>query len=247
MDVFVASAPGQIPTGDEWLSRIKRALKEADTYLILLTPISIERRWLWFETGAAWMSERRLLPVAACGLPKEQVPLPLGAHQVLSLHLEGDVKQLFRDLRLAVQDVSKFMSDVETITAAMSSRAITPGGETDAPEVTYIAAHLLELLNQLPGATPQSHERADSLIRNAVLTDGAELRDLRRAGVQAGQSSGTLTGEASTSLAWLLRRAREIQSTNVASGFNYAKIDWDEWDRHWTTAQRALSSLVATR
>lgn len=108
LELFVASSPGAIPTGEEWLAAIKRNLKAADTYLILLTPRSIERLWIWFETGAAWMSDRRLLPVTALGLEKRDVPLPLGAHQVLSLENVADVQQLFRDLRIAVADAEKF-------------------------------------------------------------------------------------------------------------------------------------------
>jgi len=115
VNVFVASSPGEIPTGEEWLPAIKDHLKDADTYLILLTPRSVTRLWLWFETGAAWMSERRMLPVTALGLEKRDVPMPLGAHQALSLEDEGDVQQLFRDLRIAVTDASRFCAAVKAV------------------------------------------------------------------------------------------------------------------------------------
>jgi hypothetical protein len=58
------------------------------------------------------MSERRLLPVTALGLKKSEVPMPLGAHQALSLDSEEDVRQLFRDLRIAITDVSRFCAAI---------------------------------------------------------------------------------------------------------------------------------------
>lgn len=114
VEVFIASRPGEIPTGDEWLAAIKDQLRQADTYLVLLTPLSIQRPWIWFETGAAWMSGRRLLPVTV-GMSKHDVPMPLGAHQALSLDSAEDVTQLFRDLRIAVADVTRFCAEVKSI------------------------------------------------------------------------------------------------------------------------------------
>jgi len=97
LQLFVASKPGEIPTGEEWLREIKSRLRASDTYIVLLTPISVERPWIWFETGAAWMGDRKLIPVVGGGLSKAAVPYPLGAHQALSLDSFGDVEQLFRD------------------------------------------------------------------------------------------------------------------------------------------------------
>jgi hypothetical protein len=54
-----------------------------------------------------------MLPVTALGLRKGDVPMPLGAHQALSLEDESDVRQLFRDLRIAVADASHFCASVK--------------------------------------------------------------------------------------------------------------------------------------
>lgn len=55
--VFVASKAGQIPTGSEWLNEIHDKLRLAASYLLLLTPTSIRRYWVWYEAGAAWRSQ----------------------------------------------------------------------------------------------------------------------------------------------------------------------------------------------
>src|SRR5258705_10828423 len=65
--VFGASKAGQIPTGSDWLREIHQNLTDAASYLLLLTPRSIERPWVWYEAGAAWKSNKRQLPVVAAG------------------------------------------------------------------------------------------------------------------------------------------------------------------------------------
>ena len=50
---FIASCPGDIRADENWLGGIERALQEADTYIILLTPESVLRPWVSFESGAA--------------------------------------------------------------------------------------------------------------------------------------------------------------------------------------------------
>jgi TIR domain len=72
---FVASKAGDIPTGADWLDEIHTNLRAAETYIVLLTPRSIERHWVWYESGAAWQSESRRLPVLAGGARGEPYPV----------------------------------------------------------------------------------------------------------------------------------------------------------------------------
>jgi len=116
--VFVASKAGDIPTGSDWLGAIEEELKKADTYVLLLTPFSVKRFWLWYESGAAWMSERPFVPVTAAGLAKADVPYPLGALQALALEDRGDAAQLARDLGATIADVDRFC---ETVTGLCES------------------------------------------------------------------------------------------------------------------------------
>ena len=54
IQVFLASKAGEIPTGKDWLAHIHENLKAATSFLLLLTPRSIERHWVWYEAGVAW-------------------------------------------------------------------------------------------------------------------------------------------------------------------------------------------------
>jgi hypothetical protein len=80
---FMSSERGHINSGVAWCEKIFEELKQADRFLILLTPASIERLWVSFETGAAWMTEWPCVLLAA-GL-QAPVPQPLSMLQVLFL------------------------------------------------------------------------------------------------------------------------------------------------------------------
>jgi len=109
---FVASKPGDIPTGADWLDEIQTNLRAADTFLLLLTPRSVGRPWIWYECGVAWARGQRLLPLVAGGLDAASIPYPLGAAQALQLENPGHAAQLFQDLGLALEDPAAFVQQV---------------------------------------------------------------------------------------------------------------------------------------
>lgn len=57
---FLSSRSGDIRADAEWLPAVQRALREADAYVILLTPNSVLRPWGNFETGAAGSAKSNL-------------------------------------------------------------------------------------------------------------------------------------------------------------------------------------------
>lgn len=103
--VFAASQPGAIATGEQWLAVIEQKLQTGHLYVILLTPSSIARPWLWFETGSVWfLKNKRILPVLAGGLGVHDVPYPLAARQLLNLENPADVQQFFGELGATLTD-----------------------------------------------------------------------------------------------------------------------------------------------
>lgn len=113
--VFVASKAGQIPTGTDWLADIHQNLRSADLYLLLWTPRSIDRHWVWYEAGAAWRSGRQRIPIAAAGLDRVDIPLPLGATQCLALDDAENAKQLFKDLGGELESAEEFCAKVREL------------------------------------------------------------------------------------------------------------------------------------
>lgn len=113
--VFVASKAGDIPTGADWLLEIHAKLNEATTFLLLLTPRSITRFWVWYEAGAAWKSGLHRRPVAAAGLDRNHIPLPLSASQTLMLDDPADAAQLFADLGGHLEAPDEFCAHVRAL------------------------------------------------------------------------------------------------------------------------------------
>jgi len=81
VSVFCTSSPGTIPVGVDWLSDIEQKLDVAQAVIAIITPVSIERPWLWFEIGATWSKGRsgdcRIYPLCAPEIDMAQLPSPL--------------------------------------------------------------------------------------------------------------------------------------------------------------------------
>jgi len=99
VNVFCTSSPGAIPVGKDWLSDIEEKLAVAQAIVAIVTPISIERPWLWFEVGATWSKGRtgecRIYPLCAAEIELASLPSPLDRLQALSMGKAEDLKLLF--------------------------------------------------------------------------------------------------------------------------------------------------------
>jgi hypothetical protein len=68
LDVFVSSETESIAAGEEWLSSIDKAMRGSAIFVILCSPASIDRPWINFEAGAAWVQKIPLIPICHSGL-----------------------------------------------------------------------------------------------------------------------------------------------------------------------------------
>ena len=102
INVFSTSSPGAIPAGNDWLSDIENRLNTAQAIIAIVTPVSIERPWLWFEIGATWLNGRKgdckIYPLCAQEINLSDLPEPLSRLQALSLGKATDLKLLFEAL-----------------------------------------------------------------------------------------------------------------------------------------------------
>src|SRR5438105_5302091 len=127
-EIFLASRPGDIPVGADWLATIKEELSSCDAYLVLLTSTSVGRPWVQFETGAAWMSQRTLVTVVAGELEKRDVPMPLSSFQLLSLSLAVEAAEVFRALGGVLDDPAGFAARVRDLTSSSAESSTTSSG-----------------------------------------------------------------------------------------------------------------------
>jgi len=102
LDVFCTSSPQAIQPGQDWLDQIEVRLTDAQAVIAIVTPVSIERPWLWFEIGASWSRGRsgdsRIYPLCAPEIDLGGLPSPLDRLQALSMGRAQDLKLLFKAL-----------------------------------------------------------------------------------------------------------------------------------------------------
>lgn len=95
LDVFVSSDTESIAAGEQWLSSIDAALREAAMLLILCSPESVTRPWINFEAGAAWMRQIPLVPVCHAGLVPHGLPMPLSLRQGVGISDPSGLQRLY--------------------------------------------------------------------------------------------------------------------------------------------------------
>ena len=85
IDTFRSSDRSAIYAGEEWMDRIFEELKSAKVLISLLSPVSVNRPWINFEAGAAWMKDTKVIPVCFGGLTIENLPKPYSSLQAVEL------------------------------------------------------------------------------------------------------------------------------------------------------------------
>jgi hypothetical protein len=100
--VFASSVPGIVKPGADWLKEVKENLENAKAVIVLITPISINRPWIWFEVGASWSrmsaGSGRIYPLCSPEINFSELPEPLNRLQALSLGKAEHVKLFFQTL-----------------------------------------------------------------------------------------------------------------------------------------------------
>ncbi|MEK6967143.1 MAG: toll/interleukin-1 receptor domain-containing protein [Nanoarchaeota archaeon] len=102
ISVFCTSSPGAIPVGTDWLGNVEQKLASAQAVIAIITPVSIERPWLWFEIGATWSKGRAggcvIYPLCTPEIDLFCLPSPLDRLQALSMGKANDLRLLFESL-----------------------------------------------------------------------------------------------------------------------------------------------------
>jgi hypothetical protein len=100
--LFVSSSLDSLKAGDEWIQTIKRNLNDAAIMIGLLSPRAIQRSWVYFEFGAAWVRDIPVIPVCHSGLPRDKLPVPLSIFQALDLTDKDHLQHLYTQIAGAV-------------------------------------------------------------------------------------------------------------------------------------------------
>ena len=85
VDTFRSSDQNAIYAGEEWMARIFQELKTTKVLISMLSPTSVNRPWINFEAGAAWMGDTKVIPVCFGGLTIANLPKPYSSLQAVEI------------------------------------------------------------------------------------------------------------------------------------------------------------------
>ena len=95
VDIFVSSDLESISAGANWLDSIKAALSESSALLALCSRASLNRAWVNFEVGAAWIKPIPIVPICHSGLLPRELPIPFSTMQGIQANTEQGLKRVY--------------------------------------------------------------------------------------------------------------------------------------------------------
>lgn len=125
--VFVSSDYDSIKSGEEWYRAILEGIRRSEAVVVLLSPESIDRRWINFEAGFGLGQESKVIPVVWRGLTKGEVRLPLGQLHARELTDREECATLLRHLAAIFHlerneaVVGEFIADAERLQETIPS------------------------------------------------------------------------------------------------------------------------------
>src|SRR5262245_25903364 len=101
---FLSSDTFQVVAGEDWLARIKHELSSAKVVLVMLSKRSVDRPWVNFEAGGAWLAGKNIIPVCFGNMTRDRLPNPYSTFQAVHLPDQQDylVSSVSRHLGLSV-------------------------------------------------------------------------------------------------------------------------------------------------
>ena len=108
---------GGIGAGDNWINKIRQKLSESKAIIALITPQSLKKPWIYFESGfGAANSELEVIPLCVGIDSINSVPFPLAMYQAFQLDdrnsIETFLSKLFSKLDLTFdKEMAKVVID----------------------------------------------------------------------------------------------------------------------------------------
>ena len=85
VDFFINTDSESLLIGEDWLRRVREALEHSNIMLVIVSPVSIQRPWIHFETGAGYVRDIPVIPLCIDGVKLDSLDLPLRLLQGLEL------------------------------------------------------------------------------------------------------------------------------------------------------------------
>lgn len=86
-----------IHVSEKWEQKIREALKSSEQILLLITPRSINSQWVLMETGAAWILQKKLIPLLLFLTP-DDLPNPICQYQARLIETRSQINSLINEM-----------------------------------------------------------------------------------------------------------------------------------------------------
>ena len=90
-------------TGEDFAAKINNDLRKADEVIVILTPNSLDSKWLLFEMGVATSLDKQLTPLVQGVEPKELPPIIKQMDYVKYADLERYISRLKQRLNSSAE------------------------------------------------------------------------------------------------------------------------------------------------
>lgn len=74
-----------LSAGEDWQSRLKDELSQCDVFLVLLSPNSVDSKWVLHELGAAWAIDKPIVPIVTHPEVFSKIPVMLSQTQFVEI------------------------------------------------------------------------------------------------------------------------------------------------------------------
>ena len=164
-EVMVSTDPESIPAVAQYLEKNEQALEEIKALILLCSSHSLEKPWIPFEAGCAWIRKIFIIPVCYSGITCQELPQPLSIFPGFDLDQRDFGQQLFMTLakelgvselpaiqyRQMRQELNQVMETIQPWAADLSR----PAEPKEVTEMPLESAHvqILQVLNDGFGYT----------------------------------------------------------------------------------------------
>lgn len=99
-DIFCTSSEGMgIKSGEDWKKKIESSFKESQVILLIITPNYKASEICQNEMGAAWMSDKKVIPLIIEPIGYKSVGVVVEPKQISKLNSEDDIDKIHTSLK----------------------------------------------------------------------------------------------------------------------------------------------------
>jgi len=74
-----------LSAGEDWQSKLKEELSHCDLFMVVLSPNSVDSKWILYELGAAWAIDKPILSIVTHPDVVSKIPVTFSQVQVVEI------------------------------------------------------------------------------------------------------------------------------------------------------------------